>query len=430
MVKIFDTSEISPEEIAAFFQNVNEEAAEQVTKTVREIIKDVDFERDKALIKYTNKFDRANISDADELLVSSEEIDEACKNCDPELLSALELAAERIALYHEKQMPRDFSYKDKQGVTLGNVWKPLWSVGVYVPGGLASYPSSVLMNAVPARVAGVKEIIMVVPAPEGNLNPAVLAAARIAGVDQIFKVGGAQAVAALAFGTETVPNVDKIVGPGNAYVAAAKRELFGTVGIDMIAGPSEILVVADKKTDPEWIAADLLSQAEHDENARSILVTDKHDYADKVVEAIEWHLSTLERADIARKSWENNGAIIVDHKFKNVVDLVDYIAPEHLELAIDKPEKLAKQISNAGAIFLGRYTPEAIGDYTAGPSHVLPTSGTAWFSSGLSVYDFLKRMSVIGCTEKSFEALADATQLLAESEGLGAHALSISLRRK
>lgn len=404
----------------------------EVINSVNVIIFDVASRGDEAVLEYTNKFDRANAASISELKVTSDEIETAYKACEKEVIDALELAATRIRIYHEKQMPVDFVYNDGLGVRLGNVWKAIEKIGIYVPGGLASYPSSVLMNAIPAKVAGAKRIVMVVPAPDGKLNPAVLAAAKIAGVSEIYKIGGAQAIAALANGTDTIPCVDKIVGPGNAYVAAAKRYFYGTVGIDMIAGPSEILVVADNKNNSDWIAADLLSQAEHDENARAVLITDDTAFAQKVIASVEKTLKTLERRGIAGKSWEKNGAVIIAEDWAEVVKLVDTIAPEHLELAVDDDvaDDIAKRVSNAGAIFLGRYTPEAVGDYIAGPSHVLPTAGTARFSSGLSVYDFMKRVSIIGCTEKSFNNLAKATENLANKEGLGAHALSVTVRTK
>ncbi|MHA1568588.1 MAG: histidinol dehydrogenase, partial [Alphaproteobacteria bacterium] len=357
-----------------------------------------------------------------------DEIAAASALCAPEARDALEFAAARIRDYHARQMPDDIDYRDAAGVRLGARWRPLSSVGVYVPGGTAAYPSSVLMNALPARIAGVGRVAMVVPAPDGVLNPLVLAAARIAGVDEIYRVGGAQAVAALAFGTDTIAPVDKIVGPGNAYVAEAKRQVFGTVGIDMIAGPSEILVVADGENDPAWIAADLLSQAEHAVAARAILMTDDADFADAVERALDGHLDILPRAEMARASWESNGAVIVLGGLDEAPALVDRIAPEHLELAVADPDALAARITHAGAIFLGRYTPEAVGDYVAGPNHVLPTARSARFASGLSVLDFLKRSSLIGCDADSLAALAPAAAALARAEGLDAHALSLDLR--
>lgn len=404
------------------------ETSEAVTNAAVAILDDVKQRGDAAVVDYTNKFDRVQIT-AKDLRIPQETIEQAYLACEPAAKQALELAAERIAVYHKRQLPEDFEYTDSIGVTLGNRWKPIEKAGLYVPGGLASYPSSVLMNAVPAKVAGVEKLVMVVPAPDGVLNPLVLVAAHIAGVDEIYRIGGAQAVGALAYGTATIPNVDKIVGPGNAYVAAAKRHVFGEVGIDMIAGPSEILVVADNKNNPEWIAADLLSQAEHDKAARSILITDDAAYAKTVVAAVEATLATLPRQEIAATSWQNNGLVITVSHLDEAISIVDAIAPEHLELAIENPESFATRIRNAGAIFVGRYTPEAIGDYIAGPSHVLPTAGTAKFSSGLSVFDFLKRISIIQCSQQGFAALHDATALLASAEGLDAHALSVTRRK-
>jgi histidinol dehydrogenase len=434
MAKKFNISTLNADLIRFMYEKFTPEINIGVKKTVAEIAEDVIKNRDAALVKYTNKFDRVNVKSVAELKVTQSEIDAAYKATSPEVINALEEAARRIAEYHIKQMPKDIDYVDGAGVRLGNIWKAIESVGLYVPGGLASYPSSVLMNAVPAKVAGVEKLIMVVPAPEGKLNPVVLAAARVAGVTEIYKIGGAQAIAALACGTPTIPMVYKIVGPGNAYVAEAKRYFSGTVGIDMVAGPSEILVVADSKNNPDWIAADLLSQAEHDADARSILITDTAEFADRVEKSVEKTLATLGRKDIASKSWENNGVIIIaDSDFENkAVDLINLIAPEHLELALDDDvaNSMVLKIKNAGAIFLGRYTPEAIGDYIAGPSHVLPTSGNARFSSGLSVYDFLKRVSLIGCTKESFGRLAGNTEILAREEGLGAHGLSVSIRIK
>jgi len=412
--------------IHAMEVNISFEVASKAVEIVNEVIKNGDV----AILKYTNQFDHLKAESIAELKVSEEEINTAYAACPKELIAALELAATRIEAYHRKQMPTSFDYVDETGVRLGNIWKPIMSAGLYVPGGTASYPSSVLMNAIPAKVAGVKELVMTTPTPYGKLNPAVLAAAKIAGVTQIYKIGGAQAISAMAMNGNSVPNVDKIVGPGNSYVAAAKAHLagFGYVGIDMIAGPSEILVVADNKTNADWIAADLLSQAEHDENAQTILITNNAAYAQDVIAAVEEHLKTLPRGEIARKSWEDRGVVIVDEGFGCTVSLINSIAPEHLELAIENAEQIANQVTNAGAIFLGRYTPEAIGDYMAGPSHVLPTSGTARFSSGLSVFDFLKRTSLIGCSQMAFKKLAAPTALLADSEGLGAHALSVNIR--
>jgi histidinol dehydrogenase len=429
MVKLLHSSDANfPAEFAAYLE-YKPETGEEIRADVHQIISNIQIAGDDALIAYTEKFDKWPVGQAEKLRVSQEEIDNAWAVCPEPVRSALTLAAERIRAYHQRQMPSDFTYTDELGVMLGNRWNPIAAVGIYVPGGLASYPSSVLMNAIPAQVAGVARIAMVVPAPQGVLNPVILAAAHIAGITEIYKIGGAQAIAALAYGTDTIPKVDKIVGPGNAYVAQAKRELFGVVGIDMVAGPSEILVIADAKNNPDWIAADLLSQAEHDTQARSILITDDEAFGRAVITSVEAILPTLKREKIARESWENLGLVIIDKDFADTPRLANKIASEHVELAIDQPELLAPQITNAGALFLGRYTPEAIGDYVAGPSHVLPTSGTAAFSSGLSVFDFIKRSSIICCSAASCDALADATAILANAEGLGAHALSISLRK-
>ncbi|OEJ67188.1 histidinol dehydrogenase [Magnetovibrio blakemorei] len=404
------------------------EADVDVNEAVAAILKDVANRGDAAVVEYTNRFDRQNLSAA-ELAFSGEELDQALAKIEPDLLAALKLAAERIESFHERQLPDMEDYTDEDGVRLGYRWTAVEAAGLYVPGGLAAYPSSVLMNAIPARVAGVDRLVMVVPTPDGQINPLVLAAAKLAGVSEVYRIGGAQAVGALAYGTETIKAVDKIVGPGNAYVAAAKRQVFGTVGIDMIAGPSEILVVADGENDPSWVAADLLSQAEHDSVAQSILITDDKDFADRVEAAVESHLKTLSRQDIARASWENYGVVItVDDLMRDGVPLVDRIAPEHLELAVADPDALSEAVRNAGAIFLGRYTPEAIGDYVAGPNHVLPTSRTARFSSGLGVLDFMKRTTFIGCNAESLNAIGPAAVKLATAEGLQAHGLSVSIR--
>lgn len=429
MVKLLYTNTADFQEHFSAWAEYKPEAGGAVQKVVQEILQDVQKQGDIKLLEYTSRFDKWKPKNAEELRVTSKQINDAYNCCSKEIIVALEMAAQRINAYHVRQMPSSFEYKDNLGVLLGNRWTALESVGLYVPGGLAAYPSSVLMNAIPAKVAGVENVVMVSPAPEGVLSPIILAAAKIVGVTEIYKVGGAQALGALAWGTETMPRVRKIVGPGNAYVAEAKRQLFGVVGIDMIAGPSEILVVADDKNKPEWIAADLLSQAEHDVLARSALITDSREFADSVIHAIEKILPMLKRQKIARESWDNRGLIIVDAQFKHTRSLINAIAPEHLELALDNAEAMAKDVTNAGAIFLGRYTPEAIGDYMAGPSHVLPTSGTAVFSSGLSVYDFIKRTSIIGCSREAFASLAKETETLANAEGLGAHALSIALRR-
>jgi len=403
------------------------ESAADVDAAVAAIIDDVRLRGDRALIDYTNRFDRAALT-ADRLRVSAAEIAAAAERVAPQTLAALRLAAERIESFHRRQLPSDIDYIDAAGVRLGQRWRPLAAAGLYVPGGTASYPSSVLMNAIPAKVAGVPRLVMVVPAPDGALNPLVLAAARLAGIDEIYRVGGAQAVAALAWGTATIAPVDKIVGPGNAYVAAAKRRVFGTVGIDMIAGPSEILVLADRDNDPAWIAADLLSQAEHDTAAQAILITDDSDFAVAVEGAVARHLQRLPRIEIAQASWRRNGAIIVVRDWAEAVVLVDRIAPEHCELALAGAAAIAQQIRHAGAIFLGRHTPEAIGDYIAGPNHVLPTARSARFASGLGVLDFMKRTTLVACDERSFAALAPAAIRLAEAEGLEAHALSLAIR--
>jgi len=403
------------------------EAAADVDAVVAAIIADVRERGDAALIDYTKRFDRLALT-PETLRIPASEVDAAVAACDAETVAALELAAERIADYHRRQKPEDLDYRDPVGVRLGHRWTAVQAAGLYVPGGTAAYPSSVLMNALPAKVAGVERLVMVVPTPGGVVAPLVLAAARLAGVTEIYRVGGAQAVAALAFGTETIGKVDKIVGPGNAYVAAAKRQVFGTVGIDMIAGPSEILVVADGENRPDLIAADLMSQAEHDTAAQSILITDDVGFADAVAEAVETHLKALPRTAIARESWEAHGAIITVGSLDDAVALIDRIAPEHLELAVADPDALAARVRNAGAIFLGRYTPEAIGDYLAGPNHVLPTARSARFSSGLSVLDFMKRSSLIACDADALAIIGPAAVRLAQAEGLDAHAQSVALR--
>lgn len=394
---------------------------------VDQIVDLVAKEGDAALFRFTEKFDRLALT-SETAMVTRDEIDAAEAEIDTTTRAALDQAASRIATFHERQMPSDLAYTDDDGVRLGMRWSAVERVGLYVPGGQAAYPSSVLMNALPARVAGVSEIVMCVPAPDGKLNPLVLTAAKVAGVSRIYKVGGAQAIAAMAYGTETVPAVDKIVGPGNAYVAAAKRKVFGKVGIDSIAGPSEVLIVADGKNDPDWIAIDLLAQAEHDADAQSILITDDTGFADQVEKAVEGQLATLPRRDIAGASWRTHGCIIVVSDLDASVPLVDRLAPEHLELAVDDPDALLAKIRNAGAAFLGRHTPEAIGDYVAGPNHVLPTARTARFDSGLSVFDFLKRTTTVKCSPASVKAIGAAAVILAEAEGLDAHARSVAVR--
>jgi len=403
------------------------EAEEDVSRAVQSIIAEVRAKGDEALIALSRRFDRVELT-PETLRVSAEEIAAAERASSEDVKDALRIAAGRIEAYHRRQLPKDESFTDETGTTLGWRWRPLESVGLYVPGGTASYPSSVLMNAVPARVAGVERVVMVTPATGGAINPLTLVAAKIAGVGEIYRIGGAQAVAALAYGTARIAPVDKIVGPGNAYVAAAKREVFGRVGIDSIAGPSEILVVADGGNDPAWIAADLLSQAEHDASSQSVLITDEAEFADSVAAEVERQLATLPRRDIAGRSWADHGAIIVVAKIEDAAVLVDRIAPEHLEIATADPPAFFARIRHAGAAFLGRHTPEAIGDYIAGPNHVLPTSRNARFSSGLSVLDFLKRTTVLSCDAEALSKLAPAALALAEAEGLGAHGRSIAIR--
>ena len=404
------------------------EAQADVAGETARIVADIRDNGDTALLRYTARLDGFEAESVDALRVPEEDIEAARRDCPAGLIDALEAAENRIAAYHARQMPEPLSYVDAAGVRLGARWTPLDAVGLYVPGGTAAYPSSVLMNAIPARIAGVGRIAMAVPAPGGSVAPLVLAAAAIAGVAEIWRIGGAQAVAALAWGTGTIRPVDKIAGPGNAWVAEAKRQVFGRVGIDLIAGPSEILVVADAANDPAWIAADLLSQAEHDTAAQSILIADDRRFADAVVEAAEAQLATLPRAEIARTSWRDRGAVIVVGSLDEAPALIDRIAPEHLELAVEDPDGLAERVRHAGAIFLGRHTPEAIGDYVAGPNHVLPTAGSARFASGLGVLDFMKRTSIVGCDEASFSAIAPAAVSLARAEGLDAHALSLTIR--
>lgn len=403
------------------------ETSEDVDDVVAGIIAAVRRDGDAALVAYTQRFDRLELTPKD-LRFTADEIAAAEDSCAPETLAALDVAARRIEAFHTRQRPADDRFTDADGVELGARWTAIGAVGLYVPGGTASYPSSVLMNAIPARVAGVARVAMVVPTPDGEINPLVIAAARRAGVSEIYRLGGAQAVAALAYGTNTIAPVDKIVGPGNAWVAAAKRRVFGQVGIDMIAGPSEILVVADGENDPAWIAADLLSQSEHDVSAQAILITDDAAFAGRVVDAVESHLQTLDRSGMARQSWEEHGAIILVRSLDDAPALVDRIAPEHLELAVADPEAMMARVRNAGAIFLGRYTPEAIGDYVAGPNHVLPTARSARFSSGLNVLDFMKRTTFVRCDADSLRRIGPAAATLADAEGLTAHALSVRIR--
>ena len=409
------------------FLAAKREAAPDVEASVRAIIADVRARGDRAIEDLTRTFDRLDLS-AVGMRVSADEIDGAQALCEGGALDALSLACARIEVYHRRQLPRDECFTDAIGVELGYRWTAIAAVGIYVPGGTAAYPSSVLMNAVPAKVAGVGRIVMAVPAPDGKLSPLVLAAAKIAGVDEIYRVGGAQAIAALAYGTETIKAVDKIVGPGNAYVAAAKRLVFGTVGIDMIAGPSEVLILADHTGNADWIAADLLAQAEHDAAAQSILVTDDIALAREVEKAVTAQLAGLPRSDIAGASWRDYGAIITVQDLDEAVPLVDAIAPEHVEIVAADPERLVAKIRNAGAIFIGAHTPEAIGDYVAGSNHVLPTARSARFSSGLGVLDFMKRTSILKCGPDQLGQLGPAAIALGEAEGLAAHARSVAMR--
>jgi histidinol dehydrogenase len=402
----------------------------QVNETVRHILREVKTRGDQAVLEFTEKFDRLKVSSVTQLEMSQGRLQQALESIPKDQRLALKQAADRIRNYHERQHQQSWQYQDEDGTVLGQKISPLDRVGLYVPGGKAAYPSSVLMNAIPAKVAGVSEIIMVVPTPDGVVNDMVLAAAAIAGVDRVFTVGGAQAVAALAYGTETIPAVDKIVGPGNIYVATAKREVFGTVGIDMIAGPSEILVICDGKTDPDWIAMDLFSQAEHDEQAQAILISPDAAFLDAVEASIKKLLPTMDRADIIKQSMSNRGALIYVADLSEAARVANRIAPEHLELSVDDPQTLAGEIRHAGAIFMGRYTAEALGDYCAGPNHVLPTSGTARFSSPLGVYDFQKRSSIIGFSAKGADRMGRVASVLARGEGLTAHARSAEYRVK
>ena len=409
------------------FLDTKREASADVDAAARAIVNDVAARGDAALKDYTRKFDRLDLDHAG-FRVTPEEIAAAVKACEPTALSALELARDRIETFHRRQLPQDDRFTDALGVELGSRWTAIDAVGLYVPGGTAAYPSSVLMNAVPAKVAGVPRIVMVVPAPGGVLNPLVLAAAKLAGVDEIYRVGGAQAVAALAYGTETIAPVAKIVGPGNAYVAAAKRLVFGKVGIDMIAGPSEVLIVADSTGNPDWIAADLLAQAEHDASAQAILITDDEKLTGAVERALEGQLARLPREKVAAASWRDFGAMIMVRNLDEALPLIDAIAPEHLEIVAADADALVKRIRNAGAIFIGAHTPEAIGDYVAGSNHVLPTARSARFSSGLGVLDFMKRTSILKCGPEQLRALGDAAIVLGTAEGLDAHARSVAIR--
>ncbi|MEZ8016380.1 MAG: histidinol dehydrogenase [Ascidiaceihabitans sp.] len=407
--------------------NAKREDSPDVDAIVAGIIADVCARGDEAVLELTEKFDRIALT-PDTMRVTADEVEEAASQVAPDVRAALELAAERITAYHSRQMPEDAKWTDEVGATLGWRWTPVSAAGLYVPGGLASYPSSVLMNAIPAKVAGVQRLAITVPTPDGILNPAVLLAAKLAGVDEIYRIGGAQAIAALAYGTNTIAPVDKITGPGNAFVAAAKRRVFGKVGIDMIAGPSEILVIADGDNDPDWIALDLLSQAEHDESAQSLLITTDAAFGQAVADAVDKRLETLERRAIAGASWRDFGAIITVPDLATAAALSDRIAPEHLELCVADPVALSKDITHAGAIFLGQWTPEAIGDYIGGPNHVLPTARSARFSSGLSVMDFVKRTTLAQMTPASLRAIGPGAEALAKSESLEAHGLSVTAR--
>jgi len=407
--------------------NNKRETSVEVGDVVAQIISNVRQHGDAAVIELTSKFDGQDLT-PETLRFSADEIEAAANSVSPKVRKALETAHQRILAHHEKQKPQDHIYQDALGVTLGTRWTAIEAVGIYVPGGLASYPSSVLMNAVPAKVAGVERIAMVVPTPNGEVNPAVLAAAKIVGVTEIYRVGGAQAIAALAFGTDTIAPVSKIVGPGNAYVADAKRQVFGIVGIDMIAGPSDVLVIADSSANPAWVAADLLAQAEHGAGAQAIAIATDPAIADAIAVEVERQLASLPRADIAREGWETYGAVITVPDLTAAFDLSNRLAPEHLELALDGSQQYLGKIRNAGAVFLGHHTPEAIGDYVGGSNHVLPTASTARFASGLGVLDFVKRTSILGCDANTLSKLAEPTITLAETEDLVAHGRSVSIR--
>jgi len=409
------------------WDNVSDDS---VQSTVKKILTDVRREGDDAVVRYTNTLDRMTVSDISALSVSRERLQQALAGLPDKQRKALEISAQRVRNYHDKQKMESWSYTEDDGTLLGQQVTPLDRVGLYVPGGQAAYPSSVLMNAIPAKVAGVKELIMVVPTPDGQINELVFAAAAITGVDQVFAIGGAQAVAALAYGTESIPQVDKIVGPGNIYVATAKGMVFGNVGIDMIAGPSEILIICDGQTDPDWIAMDLFSQAEHDEDAQSILISPDANFLDKVNASIERLLSEMEREPVIRASLNERAALIHVKDIAEAIDVCNYIAPEHLELSVEDPQALLPKIRHAGAIFMGRYTAEALGDYCAGPNHVLPTSRTARFSSALGVYDFQKRSSLIMCSAQGASELGKTASIMARGEGLTAHARSAEYRIK
>ena len=400
----------------------------KVEREVEKIFQNIQAKGDKALFNYAKKFDGCKLNEKN-IVINKNKIKVFAKKCPKDIANALFFSASRIKKFHLHQIPKNYKYKDNKGVILGSQWKPINSIGVYVPGGTASYPSSILMSSIPAKIAGVKKIVMVIPQKNTKLNPIIAKAAEIVGIDMIYRVGGAHSIAALAWGTKSIEAVDKIVGPGNIYVTTAKKKIFGDVGIDMIAGPSEILVVSDKNNNPDWIAADLLSQAEHDVNSRSILLTDDFLFAKKVIKSIDLILKKLPRSKIASKSWKNNGKIIIIKNISNSYKIINQLAPEHLELAIEKPEKVLNKVNNAGSVFLGKYTPEAIGDYVAGPNHVLPTGRTARFSSGLGVTDFLKKITFTKCNKKSLHLLSNAAIKIAKVEGLDGHALSINMRK-
>ncbi len=426
-------SSLQPDFTARFDRIVDarRESDSAVAGQVADILRTVKQRGDAALAELTQRFDGYALTDDADWSISRDQCEQAYNDLAPDLRDALDLAAARIRSYHEAQLPEDRDYVDAAGVRLGAIWRPVDAAGLYVPGGRAAYPSSLLMNAIPARVAGVERLVVVTPTPKGNANPLVLAAAHIAGVDEIWRIGGAQAVGALAYGTDRIRPVDVITGPGNAWVAEAKRQMFGVVGIDMVAGPSEILVIADAKNDPDWIAADLLSQAEHDPTSQSILITDDAGYARQVEDRIDVQIAGLATGKTARASWDAHGVIIVvNDLLAEAPALANRLAAEHVELAVDNPEALMRQIRHAGSIFLGRMTPEAVGDYVAGPNHVLPTGRRARFSSGLSVLDFMKRTSFLGLDDASFAAIAPAAATLAHAEGLPAHAKSVELRIK
>ena len=409
--------------------NDNANLNSKIDREVDGILSKIKKDGDNALIYFAKKFDNYKINKKN-ISLTKPEINKFAARCPKDIGQALKFSADRIKRFHQYQIPKNYKYKDKKGLLLGSRWNPISSVGIYVPGGTAMYPSSILMNSIPAQVAGVKKIAMVIPQHDNNFNPIIAKAAQIAKIDVIYRIGGAHSIAALAYGTKLIEPVDKIVGPGNIYVTIAKKKLFGEVGIDMLAGPSEILVVADNKNNPDWIAADLLSQAEHDINSRSILITNNYLFAKKILKSIEQLLKTLPRSKIASKSWDRNGKIIILKNLSKAHRLVNQLSPEHLELAIDKPDVFFKKVENAGSVFLGRYTPEAIGDYVAGPNHVLPTGRTARFSSGLGVMDFLKKITFTKCNKKSLQLVSNQAIKIAEAEGLYGHALSIYIRNK